>query len=98
MRGGATSLSGELKVANHCTWTGKWWGRLKYRTQSEVQVLREDESGGQSFKGDKKERKKCHLASNMTFFFFCLNDNYCLPCYKFSFFYVFSKKGEGAKS
>jgi hypothetical protein len=26
------------------------------------------ESGGQSFKSDKKSRKKYHLASNMTFF------------------------------
>ena len=30
------------------------------------------ENGGQSFKSDKKSRKKYHLASNMTFFSFAL--------------------------
>ena len=52
--GGATSVSGKLGVASHCKWTGKWWGRPKVRTESEGQALREDESGGQSFKSDKK--------------------------------------------
>jgi hypothetical protein len=33
--GGGTSVSGNLGVANHCKWTGKWWSRLKDRTESE---------------------------------------------------------------
>ena len=45
-------------------------GRLKDRTECAGQALREDVKWGSSFSKvtTKKERKKCHLASNMTFF------------------------------
>ena len=47
--GGATSVSRNLGVANHCKWTGKWWSRLKDRTESEGQALREDGKWWSSF-------------------------------------------------
>ena len=41
-RGETTSVSGNLGVASHCKWTGKCRSRLKDRTESEGQALRED--------------------------------------------------------